>query len=675
MATITDPDLLLDATVDSNQNIFIDTANRTIKIRDNKQLSGANRGPILDPSGVTHQALYSFLKEEWKNDPKNKELIAYPFPLVAITPEQFEWRFGWKPADETSRQLIRTGGWREFDVDNETLKREYVGTISLGNIQGSQDGADSATVAQHTVYYAFFDSDRGFPRAGPFDYNFAGEVNQAVQTYDSAAFDRRQDILRLFIRAKPYDGTQPQDDKAWTFDQTDTTDIGVVAGAQLPYNTQRFPLVEGEDLNVKDRDGANLTDAIIEANDAAGQKYSRQGDGPTIEYLTNFAFSNTFGYTQDLLNGPFPYSTKISATSPTAGQLQTQELYSWVQYNLRQDSDIEPHFSGGAKIGVKSGKLADELLSFVGSTLTTQLSTNLDRYATDSSKPLKGGVAITDIRPADINSVQLRDDSDTLRAFPFSSTVTITFSNDILLDSDQGKAFVYYDYTRNYTGTNIQLSAVGPAQTFGTSTYDSATITLTGFSNTPFNTTGVVATVQNPNGLVTTTAQGGTDADAYFKIVGATNTDNNVIFGVTKIYDSSTASVITLDDTPGLTNETITTGHGLRTHPINSPSSLKVDSAGAPSENGGGVVSLLATGGIYQGSEDALNAADELIFSYAYDGNTQKDRVAGADAAIIIRAIGLSNGSWVEQRATITRTSNVPVSVISAVERNYNNPA
>ena len=100
-----------------------------------------------------------------------------------------------------------------------------------------------------------------------------------------------------------------------------------------------------------------------------------------------------------------------------------------------------------------------------------------------------------------------------------------------------------------------------------------------------------------------------------------------------------------------------------------------MDSAGAPSENGGGVVSLLATGGIYQGTEDALNASDELIFSYAYDNNTQKDRVAGADAAIIIRAIGLSNGSWVQQRATITRTSNVPVSVISAVERNYNNPA
>ena len=117
MAIITDPDNLLDAGVDSAQNIFIDTASRTIKIRNN---SAAPSGPELNNDGVTHQALYSFLKEEWKNDTKSKDLIAYPFPLIAITPEQFEWRFGWSPADDSSRSLLRTGGWREFDIDNST---------------------------------------------------------------------------------------------------------------------------------------------------------------------------------------------------------------------------------------------------------------------------------------------------------------------------------------------------------------------------------------------------------------------------------------------------------------------------------------------------------------------------------------------------------------------------
>ena len=108
----------------------------------------------------------------------------------------------------------------------------------------------------------------------------------------------------------------------------------------------------------------------------------------------------------------------------------------------------------------------------------------------------------------------------------------------------------------------------------------------------------------------------------------------------------------------------------IRTHPINSPSALLVDSAGTASgnENGGGVTAELST-------NIGINAQDELVFSYAYDGNTQKDRVAGTDVAINVRAIGLSHGSWVQQTATIAEVDNNPVSVISAVERNYNNPA
>ena len=160
-------------------------------------------------------------------------------------------RFGWSPADDSSRSLIRTGGWREFDVDNSTLKREYVGVISLGNIQGTPTEGDNATIVQHKAYHAFFDSADGTSTAGPFDFDYSGEVNQAVQTYDSSSFDRRGDILRLFIRSEPYTGPNAdQQSKAWTFDQTDTVDIGLSAGTQLPYNTQRFPLVENEDLDL-----------------------------------------------------------------------------------------------------------------------------------------------------------------------------------------------------------------------------------------------------------------------------------------------------------------------------------------------------------------------------------------------------------------------------------------
>lgn len=657
MALITDPDNLLDAAVDSEQNIFIDTALRTIKIRNN---AAAPAGPELSNDGVTLQALYSFLKEEWKNDPKSKDLISYPFPLIAITPEQFEWRFGWSPADDSSRSLIRTGGWREFDIDNSTLRREYIGTISLGNIQGTPREEESGVV-QHKAYYAFFDSADGTSTAGPFDYDFSGEVNQAVQTYDSSAFDRRGDILRLFIRSKPYEA--PQASTAWTFDQTDTTDIGISAGTTLPFNTQRFPLVEAEDLNIKDRDGANLTDAIIEANQASGEKYSGiDADGYQIDFLETLEQSNTFGYSEDLLGGPFPFSVKIDARSAlsSASPLTNAEVYSLTQYKLRQDSDIEQFGAGAAKVG----KLQDELLAFVGSTLTTKRVTNTDQGGK------KVGVAITNINTGDINNTQLRDDSDTLQSFPFSTSIDVTFSQDILNDGENAKAFLFYTFTRDYAvgaeiGTSITIADVGTSAT--DANQDSANFTLNGaISPTPLLRTGT------PNGL-----DPATDADAYFLVHknSGTGANHNVIWKVTAISDSSNFACITLDDTSKPENETLnTTGDGMRTHPLNSPGALMLDSAGTTAENN---VAQRAETTLAAGN---LSAGTTFKLAYAFDNNSQKDRlnkVGAGDAdnvALTVRAIGLENGVFAEQAATVTRQNTNAVSLVSPVERNYSNP-
>jgi hypothetical protein len=621
MATIIDPDSLRDAATDSAQNIFISTALRTIKVRNNNASANANKGPVLDNTGVTLQALYSFLKEEWKNDPNNKTLIAYPFPLIAITPEQFEFRYGWTPADDSSRSLLRTAGWREYAADNATLKRQYMGVISLGNIDGDQAGLDAGD--QDKAYYGFFNSSTLDPIAGPFNFNYAGPVNEAVQTLDSTSVDYRTRTMTVFIR-------QPSK----SYDQTNTTDIGITAGTALPYNVQRFPLAEGTDLNVVDRTGTALTDTIITDNSQAGEKYdSADGNGPKILFGSTARLSSTFSYTKDLSGGPYNFGIRIDGVSGDgSGNLSKTEIYSWVQYRLRSTSNIED--SAGAS---KVGKLTDELLEFVGSTLKTKNATNLDGGGT--------GVAILNFLATDVNDLAFRDNTEAERTFPFTAAGTVSFSNEILLDSSSAKFFMYHEYTRAYTG-NIVIANAGTASS--NALLDSANFTLSGFTTTPLNS------VQNPLGM---------SAGRYFKLTGASNDNNNQIWKVLVVRDSTRFAAETYDDIPAA-NASLFAG-SIRTRPINSPDAVLVDSAGTTVENSGGITSTLAVANLSSGT---------YTFEYDYDGNTQYDRVISTNVPIVIRALGLTNGSFVELTGVnVTRSTTNSYSVISAVERNYSN--
>ena len=222
-----------------------------------------------------------------------------------------------------------------------------------------------------------------------------------------------------------------------------------------------------------------------------------------IDFLAASVASNTLGYTQDLLGGPFNYGITIDATSPTVTSLSNQELYR-TQYQLRQDSDIE-----GAAGTVKNGKLTDELLAFVGSTLTTKLATNIDQDGT------KTGVAITSIRSAEMNNT--------------SCVMTTTFfSHSCSQDSHIivrtiswqtviRQVFVYYDYTRQYTGTSVVISLqVRQRQILPRI----ARVTRTSWNTTP------LLRPNTPEGL-----NPSVEADAYFKFTGFTNPDNNEFQG------------------------------------------------------------------------------------------------------------------------------------------------
>lgn len=128
MALITDPDLLADSAADdASTEVYINTSAKTIKLVQTGDLS---------TDGVTLKCLYSFLKEEWKDDPNSKNLAAFPFPMVPITDESFEFVDGWDFNAVASEELIRTAGWRVRNASGNEIKR-FSGVIILGSVESN----------------------------------------------------------------------------------------------------------------------------------------------------------------------------------------------------------------------------------------------------------------------------------------------------------------------------------------------------------------------------------------------------------------------------------------------------------------------------------------------------------------------------------------------------------
>ena len=328
MAIINDPD-------DLNQGveITIDTTGKQITL---------NLAGNLSNDGVTLQAVFSFLKEEWKSDPA---LIAYDFPISGpgAVGEQFIFIDDWVPSNEQTRTLFRTAGWREVTSAN-VIKREYLAPISLGNT------AIGLTIdAGDTAYYAFATD------TAKTDFDFDGPVNQGIQSFGDSAngnFDKRSEELKLFIR------TQGK-----IYNQSSTTAIGVTG--DTTFIAYSFPLSESNDLKI------TASDATIDS---------------TEPYLS---MSITYGTVVRNVGG-------VNYTFDTAvidgNNAPKEQIYEYVQRQLRKPTDIDANGSGVI------GELADSLLSFVGDTLVTAQGVWIDNFNANDTN----SITFTDSTGAEI---------------------------------------------------------------------------------------------------------------------------------------------------------------------------------------------------------------------------------------------------------------------------------
>lgn len=311
-------------------------------------------GGLVAKDGVTLQALYSKFVELWATSTYQDS----PFPMYAIDALSGQFQFGtdgatfsgWKPADDATRQKLRDGGWSEYS-NAGVLNRQYVGIVGLGSVStGSQ------------LYFQRDAAD------APTNFTFDDQANEGIQVYGDASngnFDKRT-YFKGFVR-----------EYAKKYKDSVLADTGKTATGAYVVN---MLLSNEDDLKIQDDD----TDV------GANAPYT----GIDIEY---------FGTNQNRSIGGanYPFRVIIDGNSATL-----EEIYTKVQYLLRQNSDIDT----GA--GTVNGKTAAALLSFVGDTLQTTT-----------------GVFIDNIQSADSNRIIFKDQNGVDRLNPYTAAGTITFNS------------------------------------------------------------------------------------------------------------------------------------------------------------------------------------------------------------------------------------------------------
>lgn len=388
--------------------VFIAPGSLTIELISSTDGYGGSN--LIAADGVELQALYSFLKEEWKSD---ANLIKYPFPMEAITSEQFEFINGWTLDDTNtdSRTYVRRGGWAEKDSSGN-VSREYMGLITLGTF--TTPGTQKA--------YFFWTGD-----TSKSDFTYFGPVNEPVQIFGDTAygdagagdFDNRTTVLTVAIR--PDTTGSSGSVEGYTFDQSTTTDIGA---ATVTYQVYRFPLSSTIDLDL------TLTDAEISALITAKTI--------DIEWFPGNISSNAY-LSPDLNGGPFTYNILIENAT---NNITPSEVYNYVQYQLRQgDVDID----SGA--GTEYAFSTPELCTFVGPVLET--------FDIDSSSGTAGGVLIGSIDTNQAANFKMRDNAGTLQVFPKIASGKLVFNPNLINDAAT-KYWLFFDNAggNTYPGAN-----------------------------------------------------------------------------------------------------------------------------------------------------------------------------------------------------------------------------
>lgn len=387
MAKILDPDSLtyiVDGSP-STQNVRFNTSAKTIQL-----VAG---GSLVAKDGVTGQCLFSKIKEVILAD---ANLPKYPLPIrEMIHDESMELVNGWTLADTTSVKMIRDCGIAYTNTSGVTTAM-YACFVTLGQIL---TGAPYYTLSNATN-----------ASTGTFTHINTGTtfgVNELVQIYSDTNgdgtpdFDYR-DYAKLFLREAGY-----------TYTEASNLDIGYQS---LTYKKYNFPITHS-------------VDAGITVDDATLAGYT----GMSVQW---YATAQSFSLGS---NGPYNFRQVITANGKTYDQ-----IYSWVQYQLRQSSDID------AGAGNRTGKVTPSLVFMDGATLKTRLQT-------------AGGTHIVNPAGSSLNNIAEADDawSGTYRTYPYVAAITLEFDSYLVADGANAKFWLWDAANYATAGATLLLDNEG----------------------------------------------------------------------------------------------------------------------------------------------------------------------------------------------------------------------
>lgn len=319
------PKIISKSQINVGTELTLDEPNRTFTLN--------AAGNLVAKDGVTIQALYSKLSDLWAT-------AAYqdsPFPLNALDALSGQYYFGvdaggnysgWKPANDTTRQMLRDGGWREYSSAG-ILNREYAGIVGLGSVSA---GAQ--------LYYQKVNNGAAA------NFTFTDQCNEGIQIFGDATngnFDSRS-YFRGYVReyAKKYKDSLLAD--------TGKTATGA--------NIVNLLLSNEDDLKVLSNDAA-----------MTGAPYNNI----TVSYYTA-------NQTRSIGGSNYNFKIIVAGNGATL-----EQIYTKLQFLLRQATDINT----GGTAGVKTGKIQSALCSFVGDTLVTGNSVFIDNIQTADSNRIE----------------------------------------------------------------------------------------------------------------------------------------------------------------------------------------------------------------------------------------------------------------------------------------------